>query len=140
MVLRLKENLLIDILSPHNLTTKYSKSLLNLKTLMELEMKETDFKIPVEIQNMYNSIVERENKFISGIPLKIIEKYYFMKSDKMNSYINIEYLEEQLNIRCNEVFMILEEYYSEMYLLASIFGNYYNLEIKINQPQNNEYV
>ena len=139
MVLRLKENLLIDILSPHNITLKYSKSLLNLKTLMIIEKKD-NFVFPDEIYNLYKEIIKVEDNFLNGIPLRIVEKYYFMKSDKLNSYINIEYGEYQINKRVSEIYILLEEYYSKLYLIGSLIGNYYNIEIKVNTDSNNDFI
>jgi hypothetical protein len=139
MVLRLKENLLIDILNPHQIFMKYSKSLLDLKTLMSIELKE-NFKFPKEILDLYNDIISVENDFINGIPLRIIEKYYFMKAEKLNSFVNIEYNNFQINMRISELYVILEEFYSKLYLIASLIGNYYNIEIKVNTESNNEFI
>lgn len=133
-MLRLKENLLIDVLSPRT-EYKYSKSILNLKTIIALE-KQENFKIPESIITMYNKVLKQETDFINGIPLTIVERYYIGKQDKLNSYLNIAYKDSELNIQVNQLLMLLEIYYTELYLIASLLASFYNLEIKINNKNN----
>lgn len=134
MALRLKENLLIEILAPNINIHKYSKGLLNLKTIIELEGKEK-FELPDNILELYNKLLIREKDFISGIPLDIIERYYSLKKENLNSYINIQFKEQELNMKTNELFIELEEFYKELFLVASLIASYYNLEVKINGNQ-----
>lgn len=131
MVLQLKKNLLIDILNPNNITNKYYKSLLNIKTIFEIE-KEEGFKIPEFINNMFNEIKDKEHNFINDIPLQIVEYYFLKKVQSPNSYVYILYQEKEINIKTNELFLLLENFYSKIFLIASLIANYYNLEIKIN--------
>ena len=137
MALKLKENLIIDILSPVSGNNKYSKGILNLKTIIKLEKSE-GFKISKEVQEMFDQLIKKEESFIKGIPLNVIEKYFFQKSDRMNLYINITFKEQQLNMKVNEIFEELEKLYQDIFILTSILASQYNLEIKINQPMNND--
>lgn len=137
MSLRIKTNFCIDILNPTTNFNKYSKSLLNIKTLIELEKKE-GFELPKEIIENYNKIIKKEYNFINNIPLNIIEHYFYKKINNLNSYINIEFKENEVNIKTNEIFILLENFYNEIFLLASLIANYYNLEIKINNKRDND--
>lgn len=137
MAIKLKENLLSEIFAPNQID-KYSKSVLNLKTLIDLEQKD-DFEIPKDLLDRINTILERENDFLEHIPLKIIEHYFNLKISNINSYINIIYKKNELSIKTNELLIILEQYYNEIFMVSMILANYYNLEIKINTASNNDY-
>jgi len=137
MAIRLKENLLSEIFAPE-IHTKYSKSVLNLKTIIQLEKKD-EFIIPDDILDKINKILEREHNFLENIPLKIIEHYFNLKISNINSYINIIYKNEELSIKTNELLLELEIFYTEIFMVSSLLANYYNLEIKINTASNNDY-
>jgi len=134
--MKLKSNLLIEIISPNNTINKYSKAVLNLKAILKLETNE-NFKIPLELIKMYDKIIERELEFINGIPLTLIEKYFYTKADKLNGFINIEYRNFDLNIRTNELYLELEKFYEDIFILSSCLASFYNLEIKINSSSSN---
>jgi hypothetical protein len=141
MAFKLKLNLLIDILSYDNASAfKYSKCLLNIKTLWEIEKSEGFNFTPFFVQ-IYNEIVEKEHEFMNKIPLLIVEKYYYSKITNLNGYVSINYFVKNddgddedriLNIPVNDLYLELEAYFNKIFLLASLFANYYNLEIKIN--------
>lgn len=135
MALELKKNLFIEIFNP-NLKDKYSKSLLNLKTIIDLEKSE-NFKIPQFIEEKLKIIFNKENNFINDIPLSIIEYYFNKKIDNLNSYVNIQYKDFELNIKANELYLLLEKYYSDIFLVSSQLAIYYNLEIKIKDENEN---
>lgn len=137
MAFKLRLNLLIDILNPMDVN-KYSKSLLNIKTIFYVEEKEK-FVFPQNILDLYAEVIEKEDNFLNNIPLLIVEKQYYRKSDNINGYVSI-YMENQreLNIPVSELFILLEKYYAKMFLLASLLANYYNLEIKINDKRKDE--
>jgi len=137
MALKLKTNLLIEILNPNGTTNKYTKSLLNLKTILKLE-KHEKFNIPKDILKLSNDLIEKENKFINNIPLLLIERVFYSKINNLNSYINLEFNEFELNMKTNELLIILENYYNEMFFVASLLASYYNLEIKINETSKDE--
>ena len=137
MTLRLKTNLLIEILSPTTNPNKYSKSLLNLKTIIKLEDDE-DFKLPKSTLKLYTELLKREDNFISGIPLILIEREFYLKNGKLNNYINIQYKTFEITISAREIFILLEKFYNELFLIASLIASYYNLEIKINNAKNDK--
>ena len=136
-MLKLKENLFIEIFSP-NPANKYSKSLLNLKTIVELEEKEK-FKIPENVLLKIEELKKKEHDFINKIPLNIIEHYFTQKSSNFNSYINCMFKENEINMKVNEVYILLEDFYKEIFFVASLLATYYNLEIKITGESNNDY-
>lgn len=141
MVFSLKKNLLIDILAYDNATPlKYSKCLLNLKTIFEIEKQES-FKYPDYFYKIFNELREKEKNFINNIPLLIVEKYFYAKNQNLNGFVSISYLipnekgeniEHNLNMSSNDLYLILEDYFSKIFMLASLMANYYNLEIKVN--------
>lgn len=137
MAIKLKENLLSEIFAPNQID-KYSKSVLNLKTLIELEQKE-EFELPKELLNRIKEILKKEDNFLNNIPLKIVEYYFNLKISNINSFINIIYKNYELSIKTNELLIILEDYYNQIFLVSSMLANYYNLEIKINTESNNDY-
>jgi len=137
MGLDLKKNLFIEIFSP-NPSNKYSKSLLNLKTIVELEEKEK-FKIPENVLLKIEDLKKKEDEFIEGIPLNIIEHYFSQKSSNFNSYINCMFKDKEINIKVNELYILLEDFYKEIFLVASLLATYYNLEIKITGESNDDY-
>lgn len=138
MALRLKENLLLDILNPLEKTNKYSKSLLNIKTAIELE-KEEDFEIPTAILSKFNLLEKRANNFLNGIPLKVVEKAYYLHAKNFKKSIFMSYKNNSLTMNINEIYIELEEYFNKIFILASLMANYYNLEIKIKTKTNNDY-
>jgi len=141
MALQLKTNLLIDILSNSITENKYSKSLLNLKAVYKIEKSEQNEhdKANEIIDEAYNKIISKENNFLNNVPLNIIEKNYSLRKDNLNNYIYIDYKGNEINIKVSELFSLLENYFQEMFILASLMANFYNLEIKINNQDNNEY-
>lgn len=88
---------------------------------------------------MFEDIFKKEINFKNGIHLLIIEKYFYTKKDRLNGfvciYITNQEGEKELMIPVQELYIELEDFYSKMFLLASILANYYNLEIKINDKQ-----
>jgi len=141
MVFRLKTNLLIDILAyDSSALFKYSKCLLNIKTLFEIEKTE-GYIFPQNYYEIYNSILEKEKDFLNGIPLLIVEKYFYNKIQHLNGYVSISYytknendenIEHNINMTVNDLYLLLEDFFNKIFLLASLLANYYNLEIKVN--------
>ena len=138
MALKLKENLLLDILNPLEKQNKYSKGILNLKTALELE-KEEGFEVPEKILNDFAKLEKRSKSFINNIPLVIVEKYFYKNQDKFKKEVFVKYAEHSFNKPINEIYLELEQFYNELFITASMLANYYNLEIKMKTKTNNEY-
>jgi hypothetical protein len=137
MSFKIKINLLVDILNPQE-PDKYSKSILNLKTIFALE-QEDKFVFPKSIIERFSKILEKEKNFKNGIHLLIIEQYYYKKREKLQGYISINLDNvRKLNMPVAELYIELENFYQEMFLLASIIANLYNIEIKINNRQKDD--
>lgn len=140
MSFKLKQNLLINVINPIE-PNKYSNSLLNLKTIYEIERKDK-FKFPDTINELFEEIFKKEVNFKNGIHLLIIEKYFYNKKDRLNGfvciYINNESGEHELQIPVQELYIELENFYYKMFLLASMIANYYTIEIKINDKVKDE--
>lgn len=128
--MKLKETLLIEIFGMEGSRVKYSKSLLNLLTIRELEQKD-NFALPEEIESEIQSLREYKDNFKGGVPLRIIEKYYFDHSDDLDHFVFLEYNDNTLDdIYIRDLFIELEEFYDKIYHTASLIAHYYSLEPK----------
>lgn len=111
---------------------KYSKSFINLEAVIDLE-KQEGFKIPESIQDKFIEIKKKYDSFMAEIPLRVIEKFYYKDESELSKYIFICYDEKEIeSIQIIELYMALEEFYKEVFSIASLIANYYNIEIKIN--------
>jgi len=132
--MRLKESLMTEILQMSNnqSTKKYTKSMLNLKTLIDLE-KMSKFKLNGDNLKEYEELLQLELSFIGGIPLKVIEIHFYNNANNLNSYPYIEYEDVDIdNVRAIDMYILLEEFFERIFGLVTIVADLYNLEIKIN--------
>lgn len=105
--------------------------------MFDLE-KEEGFKFPDTFEKNYSNITQKYNCFLSEIPLLIIERYYIEHKANLNKYVMLEYQDKELqDIKIIELYNYLEEFYNEIFFLATRIANYYNLEIKIGNQNNN---
>ena len=132
--MRLKVNLLIDILNNVPTKNKYSKAFLNLKNVFELEEKEK-FVFSKSIIEQFNELSKRYNSFLDNIPLIIIERYYNTKSDQLTSYVILEFNNNELNsdLQIMNLFQELELFFEECFNLAVQIASLYNIEVKLNK-------
>lgn len=140
--MRLKQSLLFSILENINSNNKYSKAYLNLKNVIELEKKEKDFKDQELIED-FEKITKNYNEFINGIPLVVVEKFYFENNARSDDYLYLEYNEQDFSLIAMEIFNRLELFFSEVFELACRIANFYNLEIKLgnnNSGSENKYL
>lgn len=130
----LKKNFLFSIFSLQDgQPFKYSKAYLNLKSVIELE-EQDGYKLPNSLLEKFISIQSRYKLFLEEIPLSVIEKFYHKNLDDLNKHIYISYEDKEINeIRIVELFVKLEDYFNEIYSLASLIANFYNIEVKINK-------
>ena len=121
---------------------RYSRSFLNLKSVIELEQKEEDFNLPKEMIKEYEQIEKQFYNFINNIPLTVVERYYNEHKENMNKYVYLEYNENELSeLKISELLYKLEEYFMVIYNLAVNIASYYNIEIKLNiNKSDKEYV
>jgi hypothetical protein len=131
LIVKLKLSLLSLILDNPNIGNKYSKCFLNLKNVFELEQNE-EFEFSEKFIKSFEELEKKFNSFHNGIPLSIIEKYYIAKVNELDEYVYIEYNEKELTLRIIDLYVLLEQYFSEIFSLACEIADYYNLEVKIN--------
>jgi len=130
--MKLKLGLLSLILDNSNTPNKYTRAFLNLKNVFELEEKE-NFKFDKELIKKFNNIKEKNKNFQNEIPLKIIEKYYILQNDQLDEYIFIRYNGNEIaDLRIIDLYVLLEDFFQEIFSLACEIADFYNLEIKIN--------
>lgn len=129
--MKLKSSLLYMILqnspTPHRYTSAYN----SLKNVIELELKD-DFEVPQEIIEKFKVIKINYNNFINNIPLVVIEKFFNNFRDDLRRYIFIEYQNNELNLKAIDIYLLLEDFFNDIYALACEIASYYNLEIKLN--------
>jgi len=139
--MKLKLNLLIPILENQPSTNKYSKAFLNLKNTFELEM-ENGYEFPKNMLDKFDKLEKKYLDFNNTIPLIVVEKYYQVNSQDLDSYIFLEYRgkEFQDNTKIIELFSELEEYFNNCFKLACQIVDLYNLEVKLNDKHENKSV
>ncbi|NCC71495.1 hypothetical protein EOM09_08030 [bacterium] len=133
--MKIKENLILDILSNDIINNKYTKAILNLKTIISLETEE-GFVLSNKIKKLYDNIIKKENCLIKDYPLKILENEFYKAKNNNKRHIDIMYNGNCHSIEYYDLYIILEAYYEDIYTLVSIIGNFYNLDIKIKQNSN----
>jgi len=115
---------------------KYTNSFNSLKAVIKLEHSEKKDKLPkymFEEFDKLENIKDNLNKKFSGIPLLILEQYFFRNSKTLDAEIYIEYEHKNINAIITELYILLEDYFFKMYLLAVEIADFYNLEIKIKK-------
>ena len=133
--MKLKLTLLSLILQNDPVPNKYSRSYLNLKNVMELEQN-SDFKFHQEILDKYKIISDKYQNFLCNIPLIVIEQYYINNKENPNKFVFLEYKEKELtDLKVIEVFEYLENYFEDVFQLACLIADMYNLEVKMNKSQ-----
>jgi len=133
----LRLNLLSGIIGSVGVSyNKYTNSFNSLKAVIQLERSEKKDKLPKymfeefdELENIKDNL---NNKF-SNIPLLILEQYFFRNSKTLDAEIYIEYKHKNINAVITELYILLEDYFFKMYLLAVQIADFYNLEIKIKK-------
>lgn len=112
---------------------KYSKAFLNIENVIELEESE-EFKLDKKIIEKFQKIKKRFNNFLNGIPLIVVERYYNDYRDDYNKYAFLEYHGRELSdMRIIDLFTELEKFHAQVFNLACMIANYYNLEVKLNE-------
>jgi len=142
----LRLTLLSDIIGSdgvHN--NKYSTSFNNLKAVISLERQDKKDKLPEKLFNNFNQLSIKKdnlNKKYSNIPLLILEQYFLRNSNQLDQEIYIEYNNKNISVKVTELYILLEDYFFEMYLLAVKIADFYNFEIKLkrNTENKNEYL
>lgn len=137
--MKLKSNLMFMILENRQSDNRYSKSFLNLQNVIELEESDQSFKLPKELLVKYNYLKSKYNKFLSDIPLIVIERYYNENKENMNKFVFLEFDNKELtDIKISELFLELEIFFTKIFNLTCILANYYNLEVKLNDGNTTE--
>lgn len=134
--MKLKSSLLYIILENQAVSNKYSKSFLNLKNVIELELNE-GFKLNDLILDEFEKLEMLYNNFINQIPLIIVERYYNDNKENYNKFVYLEFNEKELtDLKIIELFKLLEDYHERIFNLAVKIADLYNLEIKIGNENN----
>lgn len=130
--MKLKINLLISILENTPTPNKYTKAYLNLVNVHKLE-KEDGFDFPENIENKILNVTSKYESFLNNIPLQVVERYYNEYKQEINKYVFLEFNEKELSeMKIIDLYLLLEDFFSEVFEVACQIANYYNLEVKLN--------
>lgn len=126
-------------LSPY----KYSSCYNALKSVIELERKQKDEKLPKSIFEKFKKIEDSRNHLDSRIdkfPLLIVEEYLMRNNTSLDKYIFMQYknLESSDDIQVMEIYTILERFFQEMYHLSVEIADYYSLDVKLKSSSDSE--
>lgn len=129
--------LLGEIISSNNiLQNKYSKALDNLSAVILLERDETKDKLPKSLFNDFEEIKSKCNNLTAltkNVPLLILEQYYVRNFRDLSREIYVEWNDDAFEIKIKELYLILEKYFYEMYIMAIRIADFYNLEFKLKK-------
>lgn len=136
--MKLKINLLVPILENTNTPNKYSKAYLSLNNVFQIEDRH-NYKFDVLIMEQYQRLTYKYGDFINKIPLTVIEKYYNVHQAELNKHCFIMYGEHELaDLTVIEIYTKLEDFFNSCFSLACRIADLYNLEVKLNNPNNND--
>ena len=134
----MKLGLLGLIIDNINTSNKYSKAFINLKNVFELEEND-NFEFTKVFKLKFESIKKKYYNFDNGIPLQVLEKYYFVNHEKLNKFIFIEFGGKELSdVKTIELYLRLENYFNEIFALACEIADFYNLEVKLKSNNKQE--
>ena len=126
-------HLLGDIIGHDIISNKYSIAYNNLKAVIELERLESEDKIPNALFDMFNNISETKDNLSSNTPLLILEQYYMRNMRNLNKEVYIEHDNNGYSIKVSDLYLILEEFYIKIYMLAVTIADFYNIEYKLKK-------
>ncbi len=136
--MKLKQGLLYMILDNPNIATKYSKAFLNLKNVIELEKKENS-KFDKSIIDSFNELSKKYNSFLNKVPLRVVETYFRKYAEDLEYYVYLEYEGNEVSdLKIIDIYIKLEDFFSECFELACKIADFYNLEIKLNKDDKSD--
>lgn len=135
--MKLKLNLLLNVLENPTNSNKYSKSFLNLKNVIDLE-KRSEYKFnDKSVDTKYNLLEKKYDNFINDIPLIVVERYFNDNHETPNKHAYLEYNDNELSdIKIMEIYNTLELFFQDCFSLACLIADLYNFEVKFNEGEN----
>lgn len=135
--MKLKLNLLLNVLENPTSSNKYSKSYLNLKNVMDLE-KRGEYKFnDTSVIDKFDKIEKSYLDFINKIPLNVVERYFNDNHENPNKHAYLEYNDNELSdIKIMEIYNKLELFFQDCFSLACLIADLYNFEVKFNEGEN----
>ena len=137
--MKLKLNLLLNVLENPSSSNKYSKSFLNIKNVIDLEKRAEYSFNDNSVKNKFEELEKKYSNFLNGIPLVVIERYFNDNKDNPNKHAYLEYKNNELGeIKIMELYNLLELYFEECFSLACLIADLYNFEVKFNEGKSSE--
>lgn len=120
---------------------KYSTAFNCLKAIIVLELSEKKDKLPKQLFKDFSELEKQADNLsekFPNIPLLIIEQYFLRNNKTLDAEIYIEYNHLNISVVITELYILLEDFYFKMYLLAVQIADAYNLEIKIKSERTSQ--
>ena len=122
---------------------KYSAAFNAIRAVMNIEYEEKGKnKLPERIFRKYDKIVQMSSALsdkLKGIPLVVVEQYFFRKGSALNNEIYMMYGNiEVVGLKAVDIYVILEEFFNNIYDLAVEISDYYTIEIKLKRSSDED--
>jgi len=141
--MKIKEMLLKEVMTLESHPEKYSKAYLNIDTVLKIEKKENNLEdntVLKEVRNKFEELTQLYNSFKNEIPLKIIEYYFMINRNELRNPVYIEYGDKELNddIKYYDLYLELEDFYSQLFYICSLMLSQYSIEVKVNTTSSDD--
>ena len=101
---------------------------------MDLEKRGDYIFNDTTVIDKFNKIEQTYLKFINGIPLNVVERYFNDNHEHPNKHAYLEYNENELSdIKIMEIYNKLELFFQDCFSLACLIADLYNFEVKFNE-------
>ena len=131
--MEIKQRLLHDILNSKGVFYhKYSNSYNAIKNILELEFEE-DREVNKKIKPKFDEITKKYKDFYKGISLIVMEQFFMRNNKDLGKIIPLEFNDNYYGeVAAMELYVMLENFFNEIFKLAVIVANLYSYEIKFN--------
>lgn len=136
--IEIKQRLLHDILNSKGVFYhKYTNSYHAMRNILDLEFKE-DKEVNKKIKPIFDKITNKYVDFYKGISLTIMEQFFMRNNKDLGRFIPIEFNDEDYGeISAMNLYVMLEDFFNEIFNLAVMVANLYSYEIKFNEISKN---
>jgi len=144
--MNLRLTLLGEIISNNGvIQNKYSNAYNSLLAVIELEYNDEKDKLPQKLFDEFEEIKQitcNLSPETKDVPFIILEQYYFRNFNDLNREIYIEWRTNAFEMKIKELFLLLEDFFHKIYMLAVKIADFYNLEFKLkkNNKDDNLYL
>ena len=139
---KLRQVLLNKIISTEGVFQhKYTMAYNTLIAVMKIEEKEkAKDRLPSSFFDKVKGIQSRYSNIdgiVSGVPLLILEQYFFLNSKDLGKFLWFEYNKIEIELKIYELYLMLESFFIEIFEIACEIMDYYNIEMKLKSNKDN---